>query len=152
MGNIRMSASGQVRIIKIYANKREVLLTRSNLVLPLAADIIARLMGNFPIGKIDSISIYNMGLLLSTIPISSYTHPGTNQVQFVGIFKEDSFAGNFDELGLFASNMGQFARLAPVAGVKSNTEQLSITWTININLLSENLLEIFDDTFDDTFN
>lgn len=133
MGILKLHARGQVSIFKITNNKKELIKTCSNTVLPLALDVVARLMGNFAIGKIDSVSAYKSSLSLAETPIISYSHPSTNQVQFNALFSETSFSGAYDEFGLFASNIGRICALTGVSGNKLNTEQLLITWTITIS-------------------
>ena len=133
MGNFNFNASGQVSIFKITNNKKQLIETRSNAILPIMSDVAARLMGNYPIGKIDEVSIYYQTLNLATVPIISYNHPAVNQVQFSALFDEASFNGDYDELGLFASNMGKVAQLPNVNGTKTNADKLLITWTITIS-------------------
>lgn len=131
-GQLNMTASGKVQIYKINMYKKELLLTRSNTILPLMYDVIARMMGRFSIGNIDQIKVYNGGLLLATGDITQFIHPDTNQVTYIAIFNEDSFNGAFNEIALYSSAMGRVAELTSIDGSKTNAEQISITWTITL--------------------
>lgn len=131
MGNFSLNASGRVNLYK-YTPEKELYFTRSNTILPLALDVVARLMGNFAIGNIDTISIYKSGLLLASTPIITYTHSALNQIQYSAIFSASSFSGDFDQIQLSSSAMGPIAELDDVDGTKSGTDQLGITWTITI--------------------
>lgn len=136
MGIFKLKSRGEVNIYKGEINKSNLLLTRSNEILPLMLDVVARSMGNFIISKIDTISIYSEGVLLASAIIDTYTHPDVNQVQFSVLFSGDSFSGDFDELGLFASNMGRIATLAAISGTKDENP-LAVTWTITLEFCEE---------------
>ena len=132
MGIYKLIARGEFKIYKVPPNKTELIETRSNSILPLMGDVVARLLGNFIIGRVDQVGIYKSSLNLAMVPIINYTHPNTNQVEFSALFNEASFNGDFDELGLFSSNMGQVSKLIGTAGNKTDQEHLLITWTITI--------------------
>lgn len=131
MDTLTLNASGEVSIYQLTPEKK-LILTRKNTILTLVLDVVARLLGKFTIGTVDTINIYKSGLLLSSKTISTYAHPGTNQVSYNVIFDTASFNGAFDELGLFSSSMGRIASLTALVGSKDNTQSLSVTWTITI--------------------
>jgi len=132
MGIYKFNASGEVSIFRLTTNKKELIETRSNSILPLMKDVVARLLGNFAIGRVDTVKVYRATLLLASVPIVEYIHPELNKAQYNVVFDEGSFSGSFDELGLFSSNMGQVSKLSGLSGSKLSTEKLLITWTISI--------------------
>lgn len=132
---IKLSARGEVKIYKINLGKKELVKTTSNLVLTLSKDIIARLMTNNPIGKIDSMYVWLGSTQLSTGSITAWNHPTTNEAEFECPFDPTSFSGDFDKIQLASSNMGVFAEVSG-SGVLDNkliTENLLISWLITIS-------------------
>lgn len=132
MGTLILNASGQVDIYK-YTPAKELILTRKNTILPLALDVVARLLGNFNIGKVDIIKITNAGLAISSGIITIYEHPALNQVRYSAFFNKASFNSYFDKIELIASSMGPIAQIIGIAGQKTDQQELSISWTITIS-------------------
>ena len=132
---LKLSASGKISIYIINNGVKQLYLTSSNLIMPLAADIIARSLGNFAIGKVNYIRVYNGVTLKAAASISVYNHPATNEVEYVAVFSEASFSGAFTKFQLEANGMGVFSEVTGLTGSKLITEQMSISWKITISIV-----------------
>lgn len=132
---LNLYASGEVRIFKLTPSNARLSNTRSNTVLTLSKDIVARLLTNNPIGKIDTLKVYLGATLLATGNVNAWNHPSTNEAEFEVLFEDTDFSGDFDKIQLCASNMGVFAEVSGdgVLDTKLITEELMFSWLITIS-------------------
>ena len=129
--NFPFITKGHVTISLISNN--QIILDRDNEIMIDAAKIVTARLANILSSNIDYIKVYNDGLLKSSKAIIQREQVATNEVQYVVIFAETDFSGDFDEVQLWCDALGPFARLVGFATQnKPNNEQLSITWKIKI--------------------
>jgi hypothetical protein len=128
---IPFNAKGHVWIELIKQKSK--IVDKDNVVLATAKNIMAARLANISSSNIDRIKIYNNGLLLSSKLITQRELVATNEVQFVAIYLETDFNGEFDEVQLWCEEYGAFAQLTGFdPQTKPADEQLSVTWKIKI--------------------
>ena len=131
---LKINASGKISIYRIINGQKQLIKTRSNTILPLSKDIIARLLTNNIIGMVDTINVVHSGGTVYTSAITEYSHPSANEAQFVAQFGTSSSPSeDFDEIQLVSSNMGVFSQVTGLTETIGAGETIQISWTITLS-------------------
>lgn len=127
-----LRAEGMVRMTFDYGMGIKKEYTYKNTILPLAKTIVAHRLANLDDSKIDSIKVFLIGGLVASGMITDTTLISDTEVEFTALFPAASFAGNFDEVRLNASGLGDFSQLVSFIATKDTGVPLTITWKIKI--------------------
>lgn len=116
----------------IHVGSKEVY-NNHNAILSNSKEIIARCIGGYSAFKLDTVWLYKAGVLLATsiTPIIP-TFPALNKVRLSYIFPADSFDDTLDEIRLGSLAGGEFSAIGDLSITKSDIENMSIQWTIEI--------------------
>jgi len=100
---------------------------------PNAKEITAKNLIGHPSAVIDTIALYNGINLLASIPITTKSIVGAQEMAFETTFSPTDFNGDFTEGRLIASGIGAFSIVSNLVGNKSDSESLVVTWNIIIS-------------------
>lgn len=130
---LEFKPKGRVTLSFFKSGKLTNSINKNNTILVDAKKIMASRLANINSSLIDSIKVYNAGLLLASKSLSSTDLVADQEIQYIALFSETDFSGTFDKVELHCDAIGGFARLTGFTPQdKPSDESLSITWKIKI--------------------
>jgi|SRR5882757_5989121 len=97
-----------------------------------AKEIVSKaLIGNVT-GLIDTIELYNLGILICSRPVTVKSIVNATEVEFDALFDAASFNSHVDEARLKASALGYFSIVTGVDITKTSIQSILVSWTIQI--------------------